>query len=55
MKGQKSTSCGGRLQLKSDAYVSEEIEVLQLKFIDDFFCKASLAVKINHSSKHEFF
>jgi hypothetical protein len=41
--------------MKSAAYVSAAREVLQLKFIDDFVCKASLAGKINHSSsKHEF-
>jgi len=31
--------------MKSAAYVSSAREVLQLKFIDDFVCKASLAGK----------
>jgi hypothetical protein len=42
---QKSISCGGYYRQKIAAYVSTETEVLQLKFIDDFFWKASMAGK----------
>jgi len=38
--------CGGDQRQKSEDYVSAPIEVLQLKFIDDFICKALLAGKI---------
>ena len=36
---------GGHYTLKTADYVSVAIEVLQLKFIAHFFCKASLAVE----------
>ena len=38
---------------KSAAYVSVARKIIQPKFIDDFFCKALVAVNKN-SSKHEF-
>ena len=37
--------CGGDQRQKSEDFVSAEIEVLQLKFIEHFFCKALVAVK----------
>jgi hypothetical protein len=45
LSGQKSISCGGYYSLKSDAYVSAEIEVSQPKFIAHFFCKAPIAAQ----------
>jgi len=40
-----SRCCGKKFSEKSDAYVSAPREVLQLKFIDDFICKASQSGK----------
>jgi hypothetical protein len=40
--------------MKSDAYVSAAIEVLQLKFIDDFIWKALVVVQKNHSRNSDF-
>ena len=37
--------CGGDQRQKSEDYVSAPIEVLQLKFIDDFIWKALLTGK----------
>jgi len=38
-----SRYCGRKFSEKSAAYVSAAREVSQLKFIDDFICKAPLA------------
>jgi len=40
-----SRCCGSKFSETSADYASAAREVLQLKFIDDFFCKASLAGK----------
>jgi hypothetical protein len=45
------TYCGGHYPVKSEAYVSAARELSKSKLIAHFFCKASLAGKINHNSK----
>ena len=46
--------CGGDQRQKSEDFVSATIEVLQLKFIDDFFRKASLAGKLKIAESMNF-
>jgi len=46
--------CGRKFSEKSDAYVSTAREVLQLKFIDDFICKALLAAQKNIAEVYTF-
>jgi len=53
-RGQKSISCGRKFAEKSAAYVSAARVVSKPKFIAHFFCKASLAIKINIAECYSF-
>jgi len=48
----RAICCGGHYPVKSEAYVSTAIEVLHLKFIDDFICKASVVAQSGHGFSH---